>query len=66
MSNSTNSSESESENKETRLTKREHFAAIAMQGLLSSGSMDSWNAARFAVEAADCLLEELNNRRKPS
>lgn len=45
------------------LTKREYFAALAMQGLLAKETMDLRNAAQFAVQAADFLIEELN---KPS
>jgi hypothetical protein len=41
------------------LTKREHFAAMAMQGLLSDG-IQSRNAALLAVVAADNLIAELN------
>lgn len=48
------------------LTKREHFAAMAMQGILSAG--DKYNecgitfdsVARNAVKQADALLEELS------
>jgi len=40
------------------LTKREHFAAMAMQGLLAShGARDA--TAAFAVCQADALLEML-------
>ncbi|MEC8917150.1 MAG: hypothetical protein VX796_05970 [Pseudomonadota bacterium] len=45
------------------LTKREHFAAMAMQGLISSfGSHDVWNSSEVASDAvifADALLAEL-------
>ncbi len=45
-------------------TKREHFAAMAMQGLLASESRESLfdtteGAARCAIEHADALLAEL-------
>lgn len=40
------------------LTKREYFAAIALQGLLASGQ--KLLAAREAVEKADQLINELN------
>lgn len=44
------------------LTKREHFAAMALQGLLansnSQGGVDDY--ARGAVNFADALIEELN------
>ena len=45
------------------LTKREYFAAMAMQGmgdLLTSG-MDLNIIAKEAVRAADALIEALNN-----
>ncbi len=41
------------------LTKREHFAALAMQGILATGSSHTEGAARKAVIAADNLLKEL-------
>ncbi len=46
------------------LTKREYFAAMAMQGLLASESRESLfdtagGAARCAIEHADALLTEL-------
>jgi hypothetical protein len=45
------------------LTKREHFAGLAMQGFIASGYYNS-NAPVFtadsAVRAADALLAELN------
>lgn len=45
------------------LTKREHFAAMAMQGLLSSTAIDSPKEfARGAVKAADALLAALSNK----
>ena len=53
---------------QTGLTKREYFAAIAMQGILSSrGLQEAINADRkrwenFAVEMADNLIKELNKR----
>lgn len=42
------------------LTKREYFAAVALQGLLS---MDDWrleDAAAVAADAADALIAALN------
>ena len=51
---------------QTGLTKREYFAATAMQGILSSrGLQETINAGRqrwenFAVEMADNLIKELN------
>lgn len=43
------------------LTKREYFAAIAMQGLLSSVPLRQLSAeyAGLAVQCADALLKEL-------
>jgi len=41
------------------LTKREYFAALALQGLLTPGGMKCRYAVRLAVEAADLLIEEL-------
>jgi len=44
------------------LTKREHFAAMAMQGMLSSGDY-GWSAEEFAMKSvrqADELLSELS------
>lgn len=44
------------------LTKREYFAAMAMQGLLAQDADLNWGApliARYAVEQADELLAEL-------
>ena len=44
------------------LTKREYFAAMALQGLLSQSQflINSEKFAKFGVEAADALIEELN------
>jgi hypothetical protein len=45
------------------LTKREYFAAMAMQGLLTltMQSRASWeDAAKTSVQCADALLEELS------
>lgn len=41
------------------LTKREYFAAMAMQGLLSDGDTFEHNV-HFAVKVADLLIEQLN------
>ena len=43
------------------LTKRELFAAMAMQGLLSTGAnwFESQDGAHFSVKWADALLVEL-------
>lgn len=44
------------------LTKREHFAALALQGILSQPNMtDLLLAAERAVSAADFLINELND-----
>lgn len=49
----------------TGLTKREYFAAVAMQGMIASGILahdDSApsDAATWAVECADALIDALN------
>lgn len=41
------------------LTKREHFAGLAMQGLLSGNRVSMSNTAAEVVKIADCLLAEL-------
>ena len=51
------------------LTKREHFAALAMQGLLSSKLLTPNDngceyAVRMAVRSADALIEALNKEEK--
>lgn len=47
------------------LTKREYFAGIALQGLISNGNYDLKNKChQYAIDAiklADALLNELNN-----
>jgi hypothetical protein len=47
---------------EEGLTKREYFAAMALQGVLSQSQflINSEKFAKFAVEAADALIAELN------
>jgi hypothetical protein len=48
------------------LTKREYFAAIALQGLLAEGNRHQFNIiAEIAVEAADLIIEELNKTKQP-
>jgi hypothetical protein len=42
------------------MTKREYFAALAMQSLLTSTFANPEEAAKQAVEAADALIEQLN------
>ena len=54
-----------SEPKNAGLTKREHIAAIAMQGLLASdaeGGLSKENCVKLAVEHADALLSELEKQ----
>jgi hypothetical protein len=41
------------------LTKREEFAKVAMQGLLTHGDLPPESVAASAVYAADALLAEL-------
>ena len=50
------------------LTKREHFAALAMQGMTDfavRGTVDSDIIAGWAVEMADALLEQLERPQCP-
>lgn len=53
------------------LTKREYFAAMAMQGILSSFESNDFdcntinNAAYFAVMSSDALIKALNVPSKP-
>jgi hypothetical protein len=43
------------------LTKREYFAAMAMQGLLSDYESESIeDYSKYAVQLADALIEELS------
>ena len=42
------------------LTKRELFAAMAMQGLSTVVRLKTTDIARYAVETADALIAELN------
>lgn len=45
------------------LTKREYFAALAMQGILSGKiQIDSIFVADYSVECADELIEALNKK----
>lgn len=43
------------------LTKREHFAGLAMQGLLAKdgNNYEPRDYAKFAIKCADALLEEI-------
>lgn len=43
------------------LTKREYFAAMAMQGLLANGSRGSSGVCSVAMWYADALIEKLNS-----
>jgi hypothetical protein len=54
---------------QTGLTKREYFAALAMQGLLSNSAMMNYSElitrtksqlAQMAISSADALINELN------
>lgn len=49
-----------SEAKCQHLTKREYFAAIALQGLIASNQLPPHQCAALAVTQADKLIEELN------
>jgi len=42
------------------LTKREYFAAMALQGMLASGNYIWQSAVPLAIQSADYLIEELN------
>ena len=42
------------------LTKREYFAAMAMQGYITNGGYCVDEDARLAVESADALIKALN------
>jgi hypothetical protein len=47
----------------TPLTKREYFAALAMQALLSDSQLNGYTPQQYAegaVEYADALIKELN------
>lgn len=50
---------------EAGLSKREYFAAIAMQGLVSGGYSQRPESAKLAVDYADALIIELN-KEKPN
>ena len=50
--------------KSNGLTKREYFAAMALQGLLSLGGVVYQSTEKSAVEAADALIEELNKTKQ--
>ena len=42
------------------LSKREHFAGLAMQTLISDSSLSPSEASRLAIDYADALLAELD------
>jgi hypothetical protein len=46
------------------LTKREHFAAIALQGVIASPDLtsDPFVCAELAVKMADALISALNSK----
>lgn len=45
------------------LTKREYFAAMAMQGLINKINVHEYNdLAAYSVKAADALINELNKQ----
>lgn len=46
------------------LTKREYFAAMAMQGILTDPSINDTYAADYAVKAADALIKKLNDEQE--
>lgn len=48
------------DNPQEGLTKREYFAAMAMQGLLANGEILPSQIAECAVLHADVLIEQLN------
>lgn len=43
------------------LTKREHFAALALQGLINATWCPTQEVAKTAVEQADALINALNS-----
>lgn len=48
------------------MTLRQYFAAMAMQGILANGSGWSTRQCNDAVDAADALIEALNNSKQSS
>ena len=42
------------------LTKREYFAALAMQGKIAEGPVTPEQAANYGIRVADALIAELN------
>jgi len=45
----------------SKLTKREYFAGLAMQGIIASGNYSELEVASCAVNLADELLNQLEN-----
>jgi len=52
------------ENVNKALTKREYFAAMAMQGLCAYNRMEPIDVIGVSVKMADLLIKELNNKKK--
>jgi hypothetical protein len=46
------------------LTKREYFAAMAMQGIASDETLSFFGIAEKAVKQADALIDALNKKEK--
>jgi hypothetical protein len=46
------------------LTKREYFAAVAMQALVSRSNLSIGHIAKQSIVLADALIQELNNTPK--
>lgn len=44
------------------LTKREYFAAMAMQGMLANTTTQYLTLPSYAVQMADALIEQLNQK----
>ena len=44
------------------ITKREYFAAMAMQGFCSNPELSIWTATTMAILTADNLIIKLNQR----
>lgn len=52
----------EAQSLELGLTKREYFAAMAMQGLASKTGWSAMEVAIGSVDIADLLIKELNKK----
>lgn len=46
------------------LTKREYFAALAMQGFVSNTQIGIHEIANLSVKIAEALIEQLNNKQQ--